>query len=472
MVKPLLSKTNKGNDTALPRGLKPRAVVKAISEALLMVGMILALGLIVRRGDPLFITLSPHPLWAVVLAMAIRYGSPTGALVGALCAAAHLVALYLMTGLQMEYAFQMEVRQIIVPLLYVAVGYIVGEATRSRILRGDHFRNQFLEMRQRLLTSEDRRKELEQAYRQLESRVAGQTNTVISLYDSAKQLNSIEREEIYAGLLALLKVHLDVERAGIWVAESDGQFRRVAPPGGPAMPMPALGQAAFQQGQVVSARELFAQQEARPESGLLAGPLRAGESQIEAVVVVESMKFAGFTHTTIRMFDLLLDWASNSLANATRLVEARSHDVFDTDLNLRSETYLLTRGQEELSLAARRNSAVSVLLCRMEGEMLPATRRRLEVAIARVFQLETRLSDVVAYFEGQQAFVLLLPDVTKDRATVVSRRLEERLRQFDFRPYSDQKSLVLRWGVAQRAEETDLKDLIKRAFGSLGKAKL
>jgi len=410
--------------------------------------------------------------------MAIRYGSPTGPITGVLCAVLQIVGIAALGELSTlfhigvlkrpEQASIYILPSLLVALLYVVVGIVLGEAMEWRIRRAEFHQRQAEEMRRKVQASEIRRQEIESAYRVLEGRIAGQTSTVITLYESAQRLDALEPQEIYHGLADVLKKNLDVERCSIWEAGPDKVFRPVVPAEPGDRPLPPLGRAVLREGGVVTAREFFLEQEAAPGDGLLAGPLRATGDQITAVVVVEAMRFVGFTHTRVRLFELLLAWTSRSLANATNVADARRRDVYDAQLDLTSEAFLRARAEEEIALVRRRGASASVLVCRPAGEIPEETYQRLLVVLARTYRHLTRLSDSLAYFERERAFILFLPDVTLEGCATVRNKLEQNVAELDLRPYGpEQEALRLEWGMAELEDKEDFDRLLSRAFASL-----
>ncbi len=445
--------------------MRPRTR-QGLIELLVIAGVIIGLGHAIRPDDSFLLEIHPHPLWLPVLLIAVRYGQPLGTIAGLVCAGLHLLGLSL-RGLAVEEAFHLDPFALLVPALYVVVGTVIAEWTGSRPYREQYFRQRIQELHERLKASEARRGEMEMAYRQVEGRVAGQTNTFISLYESAARLDSLQSEEIYAGLLSILRQYLSVEEAGVWVVDARGELRRVAPEGRGDAALPPIGRAVLRTASVVTLRDMASRTGAPAPGGLMAGPLRAGDQKVEAIVVIESMSFVGFTRTAEKLFQLLLDWTSRSLATARQLEEAQRRDVQEARLDLRSETYLRSRAEEEIALAVRRGSDLALLTCRMPSAIAEETQARLQIVLARVFRRLTRVSDVVAYFDEAAAFVLLLPDVDAERVKVVRSKLAEAVLSFGFALDADGTPLVLAWGEAARLEEKTLEPFLRRALADL-----
>ena len=63
---------------------------RAMTEGVLGMGAVVLAGVLLRPEDPLLLTVHPHPLWAIILLVAVRYGNPAGFLCAALSCALHV----------------------------------------------------------------------------------------------------------------------------------------------------------------------------------------------------------------------------------------------------------------------------------------------------------------------------------------------------------------------------------------------
>lgn len=418
----------------------PKVDTKALVEAGLMLSAVVGAGRWVRPDDPWLLQLNPHPFWGVILLIAVRYGMPTAPVVGAACGALHLVGMQ-QSGHALADAFQLGGSLLLMPLFYLVVSVIIGEAMEQARRRSDHFRSEAGRSLQKLASSEARAAALELAYRQVEGRLAGRTDTVISLYDGARRLASFDRNEIFQGVMQLLTGHLGVERAGIWVGSDLGGYTKLLPESESQASLPELGEAVLAEGMVLGAHEHYLGRDAPLDAGLLAGPLRADSARIEAVVVIESLRFTGFTPALIREFELLLDWASRALGNAARaaaVVEAGGR---------RTGAITRVQGLEEAMMHQRSDQPAMLMTVRLEGDLNESVRSRLELVVRRVCRNLTRPTDTVSWKPLDRATVLFLPGAYGQAGDNLRERIEHCLGSFEFRPQGDQREPVLRWSL-------------------------
>lgn len=442
---------------------RPSLYRKALPEFCGMLGILVGVGFVFTPEDPFFHETHPHPLWILILLMAIRYGSPVGGGVGFVSGLLYLLSGFYLHQYCLQEAFQLGSADLVRALLMVVVGGAIGEAIASREGKAEYLRGEIRRARQEVEEERLRRGEIEQAYRKLEARIAGQSDTMIALYESARHLESLEIRDIYRGLIAILQEYLGVERCSIWELQPDRRFSRIVPEEEKKTTLSRLGWAVVREGRVVTARELFQDQKVLPEEGVMAGPLKVKE-EIVALVIVESMRFAGFTPTAVKLFSILLEWSSRSLANAILLQEAKNQQVYDREIGLLTPAFLQTRADQEVRLAFRRKSTASLLVCRIAGRGTAEVLRRFVIVFARLFQRMTRTSDAVAYWPEKRSFVLFLPDAPREGAEVLRKKIQGAIESFHFSSFEEGGALRLVWGVATLAEGKTFATLLEEAM--------
>lgn len=434
----------------------PRPDAKALVESGLLLAAVVALGRVLMPADPWLLGFNPHPLWAVVILAAVRHGMATAPLVALACGVVHLLALRATPGAAGgALAFM--------PLWYLVVAVLIAEALALVRARAEQARAEAARATERAVAAEARAAALEQAYRQVEGRLAGRTDTVIALYDGARHLASLDRHEIHQGVMRLLIGHLGVERASIWVASELGAFTRLLPEGGSDAGLPVLAEAVLAEGMVVGAHERWADGEAPPEAGLLAGPLRADSARIEAVVVIEAMKFAAFTPSLVREFELLLDWSSRALGNAARGSLAQATGRRSTARRRPLEfDQALERDQED--------QPALLLVATLDGEMDEVVRRRLETVVRRICRDLTRPGDPVTWKPLDGTVVLLLAGAYGQAGERLRERIDQSLDSFGFRPWHDERGPRLRWAQVLASDHPDPPTMYRTALRQLRSA--
>src|SRR5258706_7103637 len=116
-------------------------VVIGTVEALIGIVALTIAGFVVP-GHWGLLDIQPHPLWIVVIAIAVRYGAASGYIAGAVSAASY--SLFLCVDPQLG-LHPPGAQQMIQPFLLLAGGIVVGELTRSqhsRLVTGQQYYQQ------------------------------------------------------------------------------------------------------------------------------------------------------------------------------------------------------------------------------------------------------------------------------------------------------------------------------------------
>jgi hypothetical protein len=225
--------------------------------------------------------------------------------------------------------------------------------------------------------------------------------------------------------------------------------------------LPDLGEAVLSEGMVLGAHEHYLGRDAPPDAGLLAGPLRADSARIEAVVVIESLRFASFTPALIREFELLLDWASRALGNAARAANALEASDRNPGGSLR------VQGLDEAMQHQRSDQPAMLLAVRLEGELEDGVRTRLEQVLRRVCRNLTRPTDSVSWKPLDRTTVLFLPGAYGQAGDNLRERIELCVVSFGFRPYGDERDPILRWSQVAVASEAEPNAMFREAMVSM-----
>lgn len=395
--------------------------------AILVVGMIL-----LSRDDPFLLDIHPHPLWIAVLLCASRYGNPIGVIAGCVAAVVYCIGL-VGQGVDILEVYTLHVEQILRPLLFLIVGWFIGETVQSERNRGRFFRERAETMRNHLSTAETRLDEVETAYRRLESRLAGDSESLLQFYSTVRKIGCSGSGEIWQELLTVLRESLGAEKVSVWLRQAD---RWVISAGETiSSHLPSLGKIALEEKRSVSAREFFMSRDSdeKPE-GLIAGLVVGEDGSTISIVVVESMPFDRFTRHAALVFDMILEWTSREYSRLRMMERATERDILDPSLGLASEVFFRTGAEKMCMQMERAGEASSFLTIRLPDGLSAKVLRRLLVVVAAVLRDRLRHSDSAAFFRHHQCFAVFLPGTKTSQAGVVTAKIEECVSMLDLKP--------------------------------------
>ena len=283
-----------------------------------MVGAGALLNLAVYPNDPGFVSVQPHPTLFVVLIIGLRYGL-RASLMAVILTALIYGALLLTLADVPTYLYLLNPPFSTPAVVLVPLGVVVGLLSQKHIDQVQDIKaaNQMLLQENRSLKGEH--EQLRDVNLELAGRVVGAEGTVEQLYEFAKQLNVADEQKIFEGLLHLLAQSLGAEKSTIWrLRDSRLEFLACSQPVAPEALQPpdaARYNHLFDNRGVLALNDL-PEKERGPHLPFLLGKLTRGQQgDLIAFVAVDTLPFARYNEESIRLFRMIIEWASTSLGN-------------------------------------------------------------------------------------------------------------------------------------------------------------
>lgn len=403
---------------------------------------------------------NPSPLWAVILFIAMRHGSPAGIVAGAAAALLHLWQ-FSGAGRTFQDLVHRYPQELVTPALFILVGMYLGEIRERLAKRAEHFREVNRDLERRLDANEIKRLQLERDRVEMEKRIAGQTDTLLSLHENLERLGGVRSEaELWSTLTDIVSREMRAEICGVW---------RLSPPGLLSVagacsetPPPLVSLALKRRG-LATIADWTAERGDEPAGAELAMPL-GDDSECPLAMAVSGMPFARLNRGAGIRFKLLAEKAAATALELRHLERLRRATIADAELGLTSETYLRNRIREEKLLARRHKTMLAMLCCSLDN---PPSRLagRLDTILACSIRAAVRASDGIAYFQEQKAFVVVLPQSDMAGAGVVARKIAANLETLDLRDDGDIPLTRFRWNAMMLDGELSEAELYERLFG-------
>lgn len=397
-------------------------------ETALALGIIAGVNYLFFPHRPGFIDINPHPYLIVVVLMGARYGYGAG-----------LGSGIISTLLYLSYTVGEVGPKFLVPIEFLAAGVVLG-------LIGDYHRERYMVVRRQITEARDRLQEIEventallDSYNELKKRIVGQEETVITLYDSAKSLESLEVEDLYPAILELLVRYLNIEQCSLYLVEGD-KFRLKTYRGWPesekprevySLDTPMMGEA-FKKKGVVTIRDFILKSQGEMSSQgeiIMSAPLIFSNNEVIGVTNVEKMPFFQFNPSTVRLFAMMANWASMALENASRFQITKDKNIEDEITGAYNYKYFQKRMEEEFKRAQRYSLALSVILMKIQDYENISDKIKLLKYIAHVLHRNLRDVDIVARYRSEDTFALILPVTPDKNAHIIVQRMEEMVKR-------------------------------------------
>lgn len=405
-----------------------------------------------------FGNVEPHPYWAIVLLISLRYGLRENLACATLVGVVHVA---FTVGTAAEYSFSAihifaDFRN---PILFVLVAGVISAFTQQLLERN-------AEMRRELAVSEGEIGDLQEsnqartvALRELEARIASEFTSILDLFGEVSQTRRMSVEQTQARLLEVLSRYVSAEAASFYDVEGDRLCRRFALGDRP------VGETVRRRDDIVLDEALRSTQIAhlghfsgaedygRYEGSLLAGTLRSGDFRVLGVVAVEAMPFVDYNPHTFKLFATIVDWWSTVLEEQLRLEELRQKSVFDDELGLYNHPYFADRVRQEFERAKRFSLPMCLALLRIEdyGKIAAGMQGRLKTAIAGILREGISELEMAARYHREDVIAVSFPIAMARDAEARLRAAAESVERFHFTPYGegDDRVLQLSWCVAE-----------------------
>jgi len=296
-----------------------------IPETLGLLGLMAVLNMGFMPGHPGFLGVRPNPFWIIILLVTGRYGFRAG-LLSSLTAAAIYMGLISTRIADEVIAFRdLFTWQYAGPaVLFIAGGTILGMIVQRHLDQRAKLKQENDLLVQDNLTIKRGEEELRDLNTELANRVVGATDTLPILYRFAKKLNVPDMAEIYPALTELVAEVIRAGQVSVYeVSEDKPDFKLHSRNGrraeGPDLHLqPALKELVLRQRRVITVDDLAARDIQRSDL-FLCGPMTAGhKGRVLGLLVVERLEFILYNPATVRLFQVIVDWACTSLEKAAQ----------------------------------------------------------------------------------------------------------------------------------------------------------
>lgn len=396
-------------------------------ETICLIAAIIVAGVLLRPEDPCWTHIPASPFWLVTLMIPLRYGSPAGLIAGGACALVHLAAYGEFSFSILQENVFLSPSSLLLPAGFLITGHFVGESVHAGQMRTEHLRSEMsrLQADKEALSSEFA--SLEQAYRQVEGQVAGESDSLYTLLRSVTAFDAAEPHNIPKVIDTLLHRFLKSGTFAYWQLR-DGGCRQVYPLDR-QMIMPALGRIALEQGRIVTAREFPA--ESAQEGFDIAGAFRLGEDDSgEAhVLAAGEIAFPSWHSRLDRIFAAILREVRHAQARHEQNDALERKLPFEKKLRLAGETFLRQHVYNAVLLQQRNNGVSSLVFlhpCPPHNHD-----QRLLTIIASALRCLLRNSDTKAYLRESEFFAIFLPDTALTGAQMATEKLRAMLYRLD-----------------------------------------
>ncbi len=447
-------------------------------EGLLALAVLMAINFFWFSDNLGFLKINPHPYWIVIIPIASRYGFKAG-FVTAIMASIALMGMIKLGDPKFGFSEITNVRYFGTPLLFVAVGMIIGEVREVQRKKSEELSNAFKELQESFKNISGRYDALNKAKQEVDTWVVSQEHTVSTLYEAAQALKSLNEEEICPAVVELLKDFIKVEACSIYMLTEnklqlsttlDNKENTQRPPE-VDLDDGIMGQV-IALGDTISINTLINSESIKSSEDqniLICAPLLSSQSNVLGVLNIEMLPFIKLNPQTIRMASLIADWCGAAIENARTYQETKDKNISDDITGAYTHQYAQERLEEEFKRAYRYRYPLSLLSFEFVDFQIFSDFVKQDILTVFSLILKNKLRDIDLLFHDEESsrYILLLPNTPSDGAEVVKTKIAQEFDAFNFRPYEGKDDRVLHFKVGVSAISENMKEyneLVTHAF--------
>ncbi len=414
---------------------RPVRILGVRRSALLEIGLFFLIAIILDQfvfdGDS-FWSVSPHPLWLIVLLVTVQYGTAEGVL------AALASSVVLLAGGMPEQALNQDLYDYLYsvvrhPLMWFVAAVLLGELRMRHMREREQLCQQLKEAREKERVIAEAYQRQQRIREDLEARVAGQMRTVISMHQAVKSLEQLDSGKVLFSIMDMVRAVMSPRKSSVFILSQDvleaavhtgwtgkDEYLRVI---GAEHPL-------FQE--VVTRQRILSISNEEDESvldrqGVLAGPLiNADTGEVIGMLKIEELDFIELGWTTIKNFEVVCEWIGTVYGNAKRFHFAKENSVVDDSGLFLSSNYYARQTAFLTSLARRHNFALAQIDISLQNydELPKELRSQAPLALSKAVKEVLRSTDLAFDRRNNgREFTIILPATPTRNARIVEERL-------------------------------------------------
>lgn len=428
--------------------------ITPITETIVALSFFLLFNYLGWKNTPGFYGVEPHPYFVIILLMATRYGSFAGLLSASVCSAALTGITYFFSNKPLSG----DPYTIKTCVLFFLAGFVIGEIREGFIKKENKLGADVDREKLRSSKLNEENELIKKVNKEMEQRILGNVSTFATLYETSKQLQSFNIEEIYHSILQILIQHLKVEECSIYLLKSDLLLLKEST--NPdriqndiyTLSDEGIVAASVREKRVFSVRDFLDNKQfssLKSDGPIMSAPLIKTDGTVIGAISIDKMPFFQITGSVITVFTLLADWVSKDIENALYFQEAQKKNIVDEVLNVYTFDYFFHRLNQELYRSKRYAIPLSIILVKIknfESVAVPIQLNFLKL-IASILNTTLRFTDIVCRYKETVPFGAILTTTSKDQAQLATHRIQNAIHSFDIETLTDGKPLRIEFGI-------------------------
>lgn len=369
-----------------------------------------------------FLSMNIHPLVIVCAVIAVRYGGYT-AIVSVVISSFLYFFSYYYLGRDI-YIFLHDIRYYKFIIIFYLVGAILG---RMR----DNFDTEILKYKTEYSVLKESYENLRELYeknrfisQEMKKRIVGAKYSILSLYEIASSLESLDPERIYTETMGIFSEFLKVKTMSIYIVDEDLKYMRLKIRFGNIKSKSfsvKIEDCPICEYAIREREPVKWNTEMTGAKSLMSAPIIKDE-KVMALINIEEMDFEMVSDYSFNLFKIITDWVSKALVQAVEVDETRERQNYYEDSKIMKKDAFERRVKEEEQRKIRFEMEYVILRYRFEDMDIFEAGKKMNRFLRNV--------DVMTIDEEKKEISILLPATRESSIPIIEERLAGR---FEYR---------------------------------------
>lgn len=358
-----------------------------------------------------FMNMNLHPLLIITAFMAMKYGNYLG-LLSATISTIIFIYSYSLLGKDL-YLFFTDFAHYKFLLMFYLSAIVLGKFKDDKEKQRKY--KTLKEKYEKLQKNHEKTKLIKE---ELQEQIVGAEESILSLYEIASSLESLDAEEIYTGIMKVLAKFLQVKRASIYTLNDKKDFLRLKLCIGKQSELENsidLNENSYFKSVVNNKEVIKKPQGCLSETPLFSAPLIDDKKEVIGIINVEKMNFEMITAHSYNLFKIIIDWTNKSLARALLVEKRVSNEKYYKSTDIIKYEQFKKRLTEERIRRNRYDMSYGLIKFKKGNYNLNK--------LDEIFKNLIRDVDIVAYNEKAKTIYVLFPVTPNKFIPKIRRRI-------------------------------------------------
>lgn len=409
----------------------------AIYEIMVIIATALIFNLVLGDGNR-FNDIYPHPFSYLLLIIVVQYGANEGFF----CILIMTLTIYLgnmpeQKISQNNYDYWIEVSK--QPIMWIMVNLFIGGLSRKKNTLIKFMKENINELKEQSDIIARSYEKLQDRNRMLELKIAGELSSVIKVFDAAKSLATMHKDNYTSSVSDIIKVVLEPEKFSIYLLENN-LLKLISYSGVEENHMKKSYSAETPlYKQVVINKKMVNCLKASdavylPSPSVAAVPLvDHATGSCVGMLKIDEIEFSRMNLRWLKLLHLVAGWVGSSLYSMDQILHARGNTITSSASQMYTDSFLKRQSEFLTELGKRLHfqlTKVSITVPEM-AQLTDQERHLIACGMNKAITEALRSVDQIFETKGEILFfTLLLPGTPEENAHIVIDKIHKKLNSF------------------------------------------